>query len=279
MPLRNTVFWCCLLVIATTSFAAPLTAVAVDFEESWDAKLSRGYVEKQPALLAECLDVWHKESKAVTAAELKKKPAIERETYGVYEAFFEQGKYLKAKPGYFVVQDSIKVVLEDSDFKTGVGFSWEGWDDFDKRRQFLLRTADVSELVIHNFRPDVSAKGKKRLFLNYKMQRELLLFLMDDEDRPIIVGDLGDGWMLGNEYADSKERIAYLNQHLDILPGHFGSGWHLPSQPILTEVYFNLAMDRAFVFYREGYSGGDAFIVKQLDGKWKMTYRDSTWDE
>lgn len=127
---------------------------------------------------------------------------------------------------------------------------------------------------IVNFRPIVSLEAGKVLYLTSEYRTAINKFLGSDY-LPLGTGGVMNPAMPTGE---SQKRAEALSKYITILHGHWGNYWYLETHPEISQIVLNKSLNRAKVFYRVGYMGGETSLIKQ--GKqWLMTESKSTWIE
>jgi len=259
---------------------------------SW---LTHGFENKDSKPLIRFLEAWHKRHRAVTDEKRAKKPLLEREAYSVFRAFFVPSKPALEK-AYVVIQKELKVTLVDDEL-SGVFERMKKYEDGGMRlgtpSELLRQLPVISCVTLHDFRPAVSIEGPKVLYLTRDHLQELLEFLVVEpksEFHHVYVPLVDRYWDLphgadpwepetDDELTARKRRLAYLNSQLNIIPGHFGTGWHFATHPFAYNLYLNQNQTRAVVEFREGYSGSEAYLKKTDKGDWVVVSRQPTWME
>lgn len=278
-----------------TIFGMSTTAAAVRNDErnngaSW---LAHGFQNNDSEPLRRFLEAWHKRHRAVADDKRAKKPQLEREAYAVFRAFFVPSKPDLEK-AYVVIQKELKVTLVDDDF-SGLYARMENYENGDMRlstpSELLSQLQVISRVTLHDFRPAVSIEGPKVLYLTRDHLHELLEFLAVEPksefhhvplvDRYWDLEHGADPWVpeKDDELTARKRRLAYLNSQLNIIPGHFGTGWHFATHPLAYNLYLNQDRTRAVVAFRQGYGGGEAYLKRTDKGDWVVVARQHDWME
>jgi hypothetical protein len=222
--------------------------------------------------LASFLEDWHREQGPVAQGVLRKKPAFERAVYAIYLKFFVPVSSSRTA-GYVIVQNSIAIDLGEADTSTMFR---------DTKARDRAMNGAISRILIQDFRPPVDAKGKKVLYMEDRRLDVLLRFLTGKD-----VSILQSYWEepngarkeLGHPDGPLRNyRLEYLNQALDILPGHSGRGWQFETHPYVGRIYLHTDFQSAIVFFREGYSGGSALMREDKAG-WRVVEKRLTWEE
>jgi len=275
------------LLIALTICPA-LDADENDEVEHGRKWLNEGFENQDTEPLVRFFDRWHERVGPVPAETLTKKPEFEREAYAVYGQFFISSERLAQQElKYVVVQRELCVTLVDNDLSDIFD---DQWDSLDRRRAL----PNISRVTLHEFRPRISIQGAKVLYLDRDHLNELLQFLVEEPYLshliPIVdrYWDIHHGGDMGGvrapdhsekELAVRKEKLAYLNSVLDILPGHWGTGWHFETHPIAGNLVLSSDHQRAIVEFRAGYGGGEAYLKKDARGNWIQVSRHESWME
>lgn len=127
---------------------------------------------------------------------------------------------------------------------------------------------------IENFRPPVGLKENRVLYLTEPYQEVLNEFLGTESRRP------GEGNVMNpsRPAGESEKRHKALREYLPILRGHWGGYWHINTHPDVFSIAFNKSFDQAKVYFRVGYQGGEAFLIKKKD-EWILEESYATWIE
>ena len=282
--------------LLVTSFRSS-TAVAGENTAPVDSssRLDAGFKNNDFEPLASFLEDWHKSLRPLGNDALAKKPEFEREAYAIYQSFFTPSE--KSPKKYIIVQEEVKVTLVDDDM-SGVFAKmgeFENVDDHLSIPEDRLRELPViSHITLHDFRPALSGEGLKVLCLDRSHLNKLLEFLVIEPEpqREIDFMPLAKRfWYIAHgvqdpvieettdELADRKRRLDYLNSQLNIIPGHWGCGWHFETHPLVRHLYLSRNRSRAVVEYRTGWSGGEAYLQKNEKNVWEVVLRDTNWTE
>lgn len=135
-----------------------------------------------------------------------------------------------------------------------------------------IKTEDEKEIL--DFRPETMLPNERRLYLASPYKKELIKFLGNQH------ASLGFGGLMNPARATKKtfRRQTFLNNYITVIYGHWGGYWHLETHPEISLVIINPSLTRAFLFFRLGYSGGDAILEKR-NGDWKLIESRLTWME
>ena len=253
---------------------------------SW---LERGFANGDTQPLTRFLEAWHKYAKPVTADELAKKPEFEREAYAAYRAFFApDNRYLEKN--YVMIQKELETVLVDDDM-ADIRKRVAALERFREFQRVPLQT--ISRIVLKDFRPSVAVNGPKVIYLDDNHLHELLSFLVAGrEEEPQYSGALVDSYWAIPHGADpfhhdpekredtvGQRRLDYLNTQLEIVAGHWETGWHFETHPMAYRMYLSRDRKVAVVEYREHFGGGEVYLEKDDHGKWKVIAREDSWIE
>ena len=124
------------------------------------------------------------------------------------------------------------------------------------------------------FRPRVSFPNKKIVYLTDRYEKILDDFLGDQHV------DLGTESIMQVAYAkdESRQRMEFLMKDAKIFYGHWGGYWQYETYPEATSIIFDREMQRAVVFFRCVYEGGEVYLEKK-DGEWTIFSGRLTWIE
>jgi hypothetical protein len=125
-----------------------------------------------------------------------------------------------------------------------------------------------------DFRPSVSFPGKKVVYLTDDYKKLLDNFLGNQHV------DLGTGSIMQTAYAkdESRKRMDFIQQAAQIFYGHWGGYWQYETYPEAYRIIIDANMQRAIVYFRFVYEGGEVFLEKQ-NGEWTVVSGRLTWIE
>jgi hypothetical protein len=132
---------------------------------------------------------------------------------------------------------------------------------------FNFDNADISEAdSIVDFRPDVSFRNVKTLYLTKNYELALNTFLGSDFCQTVSL-EVNAPFV---PVEESYNRMQFLNQELSILPSRSGSIWHIETHPYISTIHFDEKSEKAFVNFRLGYMFGEALMEKK-NGAWEIS--------
>lgn len=142
--------------------------------------------------------------------------------------------------------------------------AWHTWE--------LIPISDVDSKI--EFRPKVSFPGKKIVYLTDGYEKLLNDFLGDQ------LVDLGTESIMQVAYAkdESRQRMEFLMKAAKIFYGHWGGYWQYETYPNANSIIFDHEMQRAIVYFRFVYEGGEVYLEKQ-NGEWTVVSGKLTWIE
>ena len=125
-----------------------------------------------------------------------------------------------------------------------------------------------------DFRPSVSFPGKKVVYLTDDYKKLLDNFLDNQHV------DLGTESIMQTAYAkdESRKRMDFIQQAAQIFYGHWGGYWQYETYPEAYRIIIDANMQRAIVYFRFVYEGGEVFLEKQ-NGEWTVVSGRLTWIE
>lgn len=137
-----------------------------------------------------------------------------------------------------------------------------------------INTTEIESLRNSEFRPQVSFPNKKIVYLTDGYKKMLDDFLGDQHV------DLGTESIMQVAYAkdESRQRMEFLMKAAKIFYGHWGGYWQYETYPKANQIIFDREMQRAVVFFRCVYEGGEAYMEKQ-NGEWTVVSGRLTWIE
>lgn len=137
-----------------------------------------------------------------------------------------------------------------------------------------INTTEIESLRNSEFRPQVSSPNKKIVYLTDGYKKMLDDFLGDQHV------DLGTESIMQVAYAkdESRQRMEFLMKAAKIFYGHWGGYWQYETYPKANQIIFDREMQRAVVFFRCVYEGGEVYLEKK-DGEWTIVSGKLTWIE
>ena len=125
-----------------------------------------------------------------------------------------------------------------------------------------------------SFRPPISIPNKKIVYLTSEYKRLLDGFLGNRH-----VG-LGKESIMQVAYpkGKSRKRMEFINNAARIFYGHWGGYWQYETYPTASSIVFDSQMQRAVVYFRFVYEGGEVIMEKQK-GEWTIVSGKLTWME
>ena len=144
--------------------------------------------------------------------------------------------------------------------------------DFDTQGQRAIPTTKMDSNI--SFRPPVNFPNKKIVYLTAKYKRLLNGFLGNKH-----VGMGKEGIMqVAYSKGESRKRMDFISNAVRLFYGHWGGYWQYETYPQATSIVFDSQMQRAVVFFRFVYEGGEVIMEKQ-NGEWTIISGKFTWME
>ena len=146
--------------------------------------------------------------------------------------------------------------------------------DFDSPglSQRAIPTTKMDSII--SFRPPVNFLNKKIVYLTAKYKRLLNGFLGNKH-----VGMGKEGIMqVAYSKGESRKRMDFISNAVRIFYGHWGGYWQYETYPQARSIVFDSQMQRAVVFFRFVYEGGEV-IMKKQNGEWTIVSGKLTWIE
>ena len=145
-------------------------------------------------------------------------------------------------------------------------------DDWVSGSWSKIETTEIVRNII--FRPQVSFPNKRIVYLTDEYMKMLDDFLGDQHV------DLGTENIMQVAYAkdESRQRMEFLMKAAKIFYGHWGGYWQYETYPKASSIIFDREMQRAIVFFRCVYEGGEVYLEKK-DGEWTIYSGRLTWME
>ena len=124
------------------------------------------------------------------------------------------------------------------------------------------------------FRPQVSFPNKKIVYLTDEYVQLLNRFLGNKHV------DLGTESIMQTAYAkdESRSRMEFIKKAAKIYYGHWGGYWQYETYPKANSIIFDARMQRAIVYFRFVYEGGEVCLEKQND-EWVVVSGELNWIE
>lgn len=145
-------------------------------------------------------------------------------------------------------------------------------DDWFYEPWVKIKTSEIMRNI--EFRPQVSFPNKKIVYLTDRYKKMLDDFLGDQHV------DLGTENIMQVAYAkdESRQRMEFLMTAARIFYGHWGGYWQYETYPKASSIIFDREMQRAIVYFRFVYEGGEVYLEKK-DGEWTIFSGQLTWTE
>lgn len=144
--------------------------------------------------------------------------------------------------------------------------------DFDTQGQRAIPTTKMDSNI--SFRPPVHFPNKKIVYLTTEYKRLLDGFLGNKH-----VGMGKEGIMqVAYSKGESRKRMDFISNAVKIFYGHWGGYWQYETYPKASSIVFDSQMQRAVVYFRFIYEGGEIILEKQ-DGEWTIVSGKFTWIE
>ena len=284
-------------------------------DRSQAALLRNAYKQNSTSLLYQFFDNW---SNAVSSNENEAKNKWVAEAHKVFAAFYQplqlerlgcrsEDKDLYKNCPYFIVQSTLNAIYvadaipvgpdeyeayftnrinqmypEDSIRQKYLGYlrrvekREDSYPDFDFEWEGIswtkIPTTKVGSKI--SFRPPVNFPNKKIVYLTNKYKRLLNGFLRNEH-----VGFAKESIMqVAYSKGKSRMRMEFINTAARIFYGHWGGYWQYETYPQATWIVIDSQMQRAVVFFRFVYQGGEVILEKQ-NGEWTFVSSKFTWIE
>ena len=290
--------------------------MAIQGQDQSQAKLlKKAYKQHSTSLLNQFFDNW---SNAVPSNEDEAKSKWVAEAHKVFAAFYQplqlekigcrsEDQDLYKNSPYFIVQDTLNEIRmtdvipitpdELETYYTNRINQIYSKDSIRKEQLNMLRmfkergelsldfdfdyygfserkspTTKVDSAI--SFRPPVKFPNKKIVYLTTGYRRLLDNFLGNKH-----VG-LGQESIMQVAYSkgESRKRMDFINRAAKIFYGHWGGYWQYETYPKATSIVFDSQMQRAIVYFRFVYQGGEVILEKQ-NGEWTIVSGKFTWIE
>ena len=82
-----------------------------------------------------------------------------------------------------------------------------------------------------------------------------------------------------NEISKRKfSRIDYLQEYINLVPEHWGDGWHIETFPYSYRINLNESRNKALIEFRGSFNTGGSAKMILIEDNWSIsTYKASTW--
>lgn len=294
----------CILMVLCTSILGQDRSQAI--------LLKKAYKLNSTSLLYQFFDNW---SNAVTSNENEAKSKWVEEAHKVYAAFYQplqldrigcrsEDQNLYENIPYFIVQGRLDAIyLADiiplnSDELEAYYMNRNNQMNLDedtrkKNIDEIRIQKEIGELILEfemdfhglsipttkvdstiSFRPPVNIPNKKIVYLTTEYKRLLDHFLGNRH-----VGFAKKSIMqVAYSKGESRKRMDFFNSAARIFYGHWGGYWQYETYPQAASIVFDSQMQRAVVFFRFVYEGGEVILEKQ-NGVWTIVSGKLTWME
>ena len=174
---------------------------------------------------------------------------------------FPDDSIRKEELGYLQRKKEIGELSFKFDFKYTIAYLWE-----------RIPTTKVDSAI--SFRPLVKFPNKKVVYLTTGYRWLLDNFL---GNRHVGLGQEGI-MQVAYSKGESRKRMDFINSAVKIFYGHWGGYWQYETYPEATSIVFDSQMQRAVVYFRFVYEGGEVILEKQ-NGEWTIVSSKFTWIE
>lgn len=229
-------------------------------------KLEFSFTKMKPDSFAQIFIDWNRIIKPNTIDFINQSETIYA-VYNVFKEFYkphellklgdwEWGNDLNANCKYVVIQNKIFYSVSPTFYLKN--FDWE------------KSTIDS----IDNFRPPINLDANEVLYLTNDYADAINQFLAAESKT---FGE-GSSKNPARTEGESQRRYEILRSHIPILRGHWGGYWHLETHPEIRIIIFNKTLNKAKIYFRVGYQGGEA-TLKKRDNGWTIMNSKATWIE
>ena len=274
--------------------------------------LKKAYKQNSTSLLYQFFDNW---SNAVTSNENEAKSKWVEEAHKVYAAFYQplqldrigcrsEDQNLYENIPYFIVQgrldaiylaDIIPLNSDELEAYYMNRINQMNLDEDTRKKNIdeIRIQKEIGELILEfemdfhglsipttkvdstiSFRPPVNIPNKKIVYLTTEYKRLLDHFLGNRH-----VGFAKKSIMqVAYSKGESRKRMDFFNSAARIFYGHWGGYWQYETYPQAASIVFDSQMQRAVVFFRFVYEGGEVILEKQ-NGVWTIVSGKLTWME
>ncbi|MBO4820136.1 MAG: hypothetical protein J5548_01540 [Prevotella sp.] len=294
----------CILMVLCTSILGQDRSQAI--------LLKKAYKQNSTSLLYQFFDNW---SNAVTSNENEAKSKWVEEAHKVYAAFYQplqldrigcrsEDQNLYENIPYFIVQgrldaiylaDIIPLNSDELEAYYMNRINQMNLDEDTRKKNIdeIRIQKEIGELILEfemdfhglsipttkvdstiSFRPPVNIPNKKIVYLTTEYKRLLDHFLGNRH-----VGFAKKSIMqVAYSKGESRKRMDFFNSAARIFYGHWGGYWQYETYPQAASIVFDSQMQRAVVFFRFVYEGGEVILEKQ-NGVWTIVSGKLTWME
>jgi len=297
------------LIVSLLLLSAVMSVMAQGRQQ---AKLLRkAYGLHSTRLLYDFFDNWSEE---MPSNEKEAKTPYVAEAHKVFAAFYQPLQtynYLKKNQRFTLYDEKKYFIVQGSLFKIQVAECiprepaeidsfmvnriWQVYEEDSTRNKYLERYQQgrfmpcyesyrsvplytVVPLVTVDsavsFRPPVHFDGKKVVYLTDGYEELLNSFLGN------CYVELGKRNIMQTAFSKGTSRMKqkFFNRAALIYYGHWGGYWEYVTFPEAYRIVFNPEMNRAMVFFKFIYRGGDVYLEKK-DGEWTVVDFRFTWIE
>ncbi len=175
---------------------------------------------------------------------------------------------------YFIVQNEVEVRLVDRDLTADYR------REFEHHRLPVESKPAISEFTITDFRPHITTEGRKVLYLDDFHLDVLSRYLTGKHGHYLVdsywnESNGRDEESVMDDDGPFQKRLSYLNQLLRILRGHWDTGWHFATHPLINSVVLNMDLKTAIIYFENGSEGWIALMQRGEQG-WCVTEREFT---
>lgn len=259
-------------MLTITTAVTLCMAVCLQADDNTDkftaANLESAYKGNDYQKLDRILGRWARESKEVLQRRPRSPLQITATVEDIYTTLCETDLPADDSAKYFVVPETISVILVANDFSQYD----DPKSDFyvqQPRSQAAIKHAD--RVTINDFAPRALSARKRILLSDEDHFQELLRFLAAD---PNVLYQ--DRFSVDSKSEEGQRRSKFLKTRLPVEEGAWGLGWTCRSEPGVSPIYLNGKLDEARVRVHRD-QGGEIFAVRKRNGKWVADGKSIRW--
>lgn len=234
-----------LLVCNDNDAEKPIQDISEDVYQAQLAILEKAYNEQSLDLLQTFITNWENSFSPISCVQFEELTETEKKVYRMYTSYYnpfniKQYQGSDVEDGRYAKEKYIIV-------QTDMRYSFKG---------------ETSTNIL-NLRPNFDSLDAKVLYLTEQYEKLLDEFFDYNDD------DIDFD-------REQFEKYRFLNNLLQIMQGH-NVGFMYVTHPLIYDIKHE-EKNKATLFFRMGYGGGESILVKQ-NGVWKITESEIKWEE
>jgi hypothetical protein len=267
MNLHRIIFLALIIILMITDINAEEAKLEYSDCKQYLSRLDVAFNSKDTTALQEIFEEFAELSKPISSSEFDTLSDLEKETYKIYEEFYNPLDSSFYPPGitidsteengveykltvnidklaeqapYYIVQNQIEVMQVDSIDSSGFSSHYY-YESYEKRTNDTIR----------NFRPKLNLKNKEIIFLDKQIKYIIYEFINDNREYSLEYQGLEFIWNVAAMYYSESEIDNYTA---------------IETRPMFS-VVIDKSMQRAIIAYSRLHNYG-AFLIEKKDNKW-----------